>query len=62
MFYNQVVNLGTMVNKLQKSKEKDLEWLLQKTVLYDNPLKDEQDELKRICIQYGINNPIIGDE
>lgn len=50
MFYNQVVNLGTMVNKLQKAKEKDLEWLLQKTVLYDNPLKDEQDELKRICI------------
>ena len=51
-----------MVHKLDEAKEKDLQWLLQKTILYDNPLKDEHDELKRICINYGINNPIIGDE
>jgi len=25
-------------------------------------MKDELDELKRICIEYGINNPIIGEE
>ena len=62
MFYNQVVNLGTMVHKLEQAKEKDLQWLLQKTILYDNPLKEETDELKNICIAYGINNPIIGEE
>ena len=50
------------MHKLEQAKEKDLQWLLQKTILYDNPLKEETDELKNICIAYGINNPIIGEE
>ena len=62
MFYNKVVDLGSMANALDQKREKDLQWLLQKTIVYDDPLGKEHEELKRVCIEYGINNPIIGDE
>ena len=62
LFYEKVVDLGSMVQAVEMRKEKDLQWLLQKTIVYDDPLGEQHEELKRICIEYGINNPIIGDE
>jgi len=49
-FYNKVVDLSSMANALEMKKEKDLQWLLQKTIVYDDPLGKEYEELKRICI------------
>lgn len=57
MFYNQVVDLGSLVNAIEAKKKKDLQWLLQKTIVYDNPLQKERAELDRICFEHHINNP-----
>ena len=45
-----MVDLSSMANALEMKKEKDLQWLLQKTIVYDDPLGKEYEELKRICI------------
>jgi hypothetical protein len=40
----------------------DLNFLLRKTQVYENPGDELEENLKKICLQFGINNPIIGDE
>ena len=41
---------------------RDLEWLEKKTYGFENPIEKRKQELIRICIMHGINNPIIGEE
>ena len=67
MFYNQIVDLQSLVRAIEVTKEKDLQWLLQKTIVYDNPLKKQQEELKRIAAYTyqvdGLGDPALaGDE
>lgn len=41
---------------------KELAWLEQKTNVFENPAEKRLEELKWICINQGINNPIIGED
>jgi len=36
--------------------------LLKDTIVKDNPMLKEEEELRKICIMWQINNPIIGEE
>ena len=41
---------------------KELAWLEAKTNVFENPGEKRLEELKWICINQGINNPIIGED
>lgn len=51
------------MNDNQKDEDmRALFFLLNLTVTKKDVIMDRKNELKRICLQKGINNPIIGDE
>ena len=54
--------LTTLVHERYKQMAKELAWIEQKSTIYENPAEKRREELKKICILHGINNPIIGEE
>ena len=54
--------LHSLVQETYRKMAKDLSWLELNTEIYENPTLKRLEELKYICIQRGINNPVIGDE
>ena len=55
-------NLQTLVHNTYVRMAKELAWLEQKTNVFENPAEKRIEELKWICINQGINNPIIGED
>jgi len=54
--------LQSLVQETYRKMAKDLSWLEHNTYIYENPTLKRLEELKYICIQRGINNPVIGEE
>ena len=61
-YYNKKINLHTEMGQKRHQDKNDLQWLLKKTRVTDVPGDAEKEELKRICIEHGINNPIVGED
>jgi DNA-binding transcriptional regulator GbsR (MarR family) len=54
--------LHSLVQETYRKMARDLNWLEHNTQIYENPALKRLEELKYICIQRGINNPVIGEE
>ena len=53
--------LHSLVNEKRRKDIRDVMFLLEKTKVYENPRDVTKKILKDICLNYGLNAPILGD-
>jgi hypothetical protein len=62
LFFNRKFNLHTLNQVAIEEDIHDLNELYQYLVSHDQYKDHRREELKQICIKFGINNPFLGEE
>ncbi len=62
LFYHRKYDLHSLHQEKKADDKRDLDLLLNMTIGEKDDNSYVMEELKRICLQYNINNPVIGDE
>ena len=56
------IDLQKLVQDQNVSSKRELNWLLLQTKIFENPAKIREEQIRELCIEYGINHPIVGEE
>lgn len=59
---NEKYNLHTLFNKATENDAQDLKLLLSYMEAQDDVVQERKDELRDICLEFGINSPLLGDD
>ena len=62
LFDKDTLDLQKLVLEQNYNSKRELNWLLLQTKIYENPAQIREEEIKQLCIDYGINHPIVGNE